>query len=215
MESLVKSPGSRGEVQRRPHRDNIQSSFDLLAELAKFNYPAVRFLDSVLVGRGREAPLGKAFLDVVGQNLVDSNMFIRAMVVSSAKDDGGGGGLDGGKKKSELFRFFGDFDIQVFYTTKLLSLVSVDNLTQENVSCLNTSLASINDVPAVTWPPVLLPSIPTHTHKKKNGIVTVRMQIILMLCRRRGKLGSALAAMEARAEGRDAMKNLRRLLLFW
>ncbi len=41
---------------------------------------------------------------------------------------------------SMLLSFFCNFNQHVRYIVKLIELVNVDNLTQENISCLNTSL---------------------------------------------------------------------------
>ena len=41
---------------------------------------------------------------------------------------------------SRLFAFFRDFDKHISYVINLIGLVNVNLLTQENVSCLNTSL---------------------------------------------------------------------------
>ena len=41
---------------------------------------------------------------------------------------------------SRLLAFFRDFDKHVGYVISLIGLVNVNLLTQENVSCLNTSL---------------------------------------------------------------------------
>ena len=54
-------------------REIIQSSFDLLGEIIKFNIDACEELDAILT---TEAKLKKTML-LINDNLVDSNMFIR------------------------------------------------------------------------------------------------------------------------------------------
>ena len=51
----------------------IQSSFDLLGEMIKFNFDACQQLDSIL---NTEAKLKKTMI-LINDNLIDSNMFIR------------------------------------------------------------------------------------------------------------------------------------------
>ena len=94
---------------------------------------------------------------------------------------------------SRFFAFFRDFDKHVSYVVSLIGLVNVNLLTQENVSCLNTSL------------------------------------VILMLNRKRGKLGELLKVISQRKDfeygisnvseghepGKRMLENLRTLLMFW
>ena len=55
------------------HKETIQSSFDLLGEMVKFNYDACKQMDTIL---NTESKLKKAMI-MVNNNLIDSNMFIR------------------------------------------------------------------------------------------------------------------------------------------
>jgi hypothetical protein len=55
------------------HKETIQSSFDLLGEMVKFNYDACKQMDTIL---NTESKLKKAMM-MVNNNLIDSNMFIR------------------------------------------------------------------------------------------------------------------------------------------
>jgi hypothetical protein len=55
------------------HKETIQSSFDLLGEMVKFNYDACKQMDTIL---NTESKLKKAMV-MVNNNLIDSNMFIR------------------------------------------------------------------------------------------------------------------------------------------
>lgn len=44
------------------------------------------------------------------------------------------------KKENKLLMYIGDFNKQLDYLYKLIKIINVQNLTQENVSCLNTTL---------------------------------------------------------------------------
>ena len=44
------------------------------------------------------------------------------------------------QKDSKLVNYIGDFQRQLDYLYKLINIITVQNLTQENVSCLNTTL---------------------------------------------------------------------------
>ncbi|KAG8181763.1 hypothetical protein JTE90_018071 [Oedothorax gibbosus] len=119
------------------HKEVLQSSFDLLGELVKFNVKAFMDLNTHVVSTAR-----RKLLSLMNSSLVDSNMFIRSLILSY-----------------ELFATSGDEDTKVFaeeccyvlvyvgslrtrvkYLQRLLNLINIHNLTQENVSCLNTAL---------------------------------------------------------------------------
>ncbi|GFY53685.1 hypothetical protein TNIN_156591 [Trichonephila inaurata madagascariensis] len=120
------------------HKEVLQSSFDLLGELMKFNIAAFIEFNSYMHNTAKQRKL----LSLMNSSLVDSNMFIRSLILSY-----------------ELFTSSGDEDLKAFaeeccyvlchvgnlktrinYLQRLLSLINIHTLTQENVSCLNTAL---------------------------------------------------------------------------
>lgn len=118
-------------------KEILQSSFDLLGELCKFNVEAFRNFDKVLSTDER----CEKFLEVVNRNLVDSNMFIRSLVLSyehfnSAQTEY----KDYSNSESRLLKHVSSLDMQLNYLQKLINVINVETLTQENVSCLNTTL---------------------------------------------------------------------------
>ncbi|RUS72825.1 hypothetical protein EGW08_019418 [Elysia chlorotica] len=139
-----------------PHKEILQSSFDLLGELIKFNIVAFKAFDEILATDQKF----EKFVNMVNRNLVDSNMFIRSLVLSlehfrsegseksllydSSPCSGAGGSGSGDhsplRKESKLVGYIGDFTRQLEYLFKLINNISVQTLTQENVSCLNTTL---------------------------------------------------------------------------
>ncbi|VDI28622.1 Trpc4-associated protein [Mytilus galloprovincialis] len=81
------------------------------------------------------------FTSTVNRNLVDSNMFIRSLILSLehlTNDESPC--RDYAKKENKLLMYIGDFNKQLDYLYKLIKIINVQNLTQENVSCLNTTL---------------------------------------------------------------------------
>ncbi|XP_041375962.1 short transient receptor potential channel 4-associated protein-like [Gigantopelta aegis] len=119
------------------HKEILQSSFDLLGEMVKFNIEAFKTFDEILVSQDK---LDK-FVLTVNRNLVDSNMFIRSLILSLehfiAEDKCE---PEYARKESKLLKYISDFDRQLEYLYKLINIINVQNLTQENVSCLNTTL---------------------------------------------------------------------------
>jgi len=117
-------------------KETIQSSFDLLGEMVKFNYDACKQMDGIL---NSESKLKKGMI-MVNNNLIDSNMFIRAMVLACDHFIQAGGEPAEFAASSRLMKHFREFDKHVQFVVQLVSILNVTELTQENVSCLNTSL---------------------------------------------------------------------------
>lgn len=136
-------------------REVIQSSFDLLGELTKYNFDACLEMDQLLntnikLKKGRRA---------IFANLVDSNMFVRAMILAADQflgrkvsptneedEEAPLGTTDDPALtfviNSKLMELFRGFEQHVMFTVELIRIIDVDNLTQENISCLNTALVS-------------------------------------------------------------------------
>ena len=125
-------------------KETIQSSFDLLGEIVKFCYEGCKQMDLIL---NTETKLKKALL-MVNNNLVDSNMFIRAMVLAAAHFIAAGGETEEFTRQSRLMKHFREFEKHVKFVAHLVSILEVAELTQENVSCLNTSLVTISFSPS-------------------------------------------------------------------
>ncbi|XP_052230247.1 short transient receptor potential channel 4-associated protein-like [Dreissena polymorpha] len=119
-------------------KEILQSSFDLLGELIKFNIEAFKTFDTIFTTDEKF----EKFISTVNRKLVDSNMFIRSLILSlehfRAEDEGQK--VDYAKRDSKLLKYIGDFRNQLDYLYRLISIIDVQNLTQENVSCLNTTL---------------------------------------------------------------------------
>ncbi|KAK3605673.1 hypothetical protein CHS0354_013470 [Potamilus streckersoni] len=118
------------------HKEILQSSFDLLGELIKFNIEAFKTFDSIFTTPQKF----EKFISTVNRNLVDSNMFIRSLVLSLEHFQSELNEFDLQKQGSKLLNYIADFSQQLDYLYKLITIIDVHNLTQENVSCLNTTL---------------------------------------------------------------------------
>ena len=94
---------------------------------------------------------------------------------------------------SRLFAFFRDFDKHLSYVVNLISLVNVNQLTQENVSCLNTSLVIL-------------------MLNRKRGKLDDMLKAI---SERKDSFGMTVDVSSDRGPGRRMMENLKTLLIFW
>jgi Trpc4-associated protein len=111
---------------------------DLSLQLMKYNLEGCRQMDTIL---NTEAKLKKAML-LINENLVDSNMFIRAMVLAADHFINKTGNL-AFALNSRLLTFFRGMDKHIGLIERLTKIVNVNSLTQENISCLNTALVKI------------------------------------------------------------------------
>ena len=94
---------------------------------------------------------------------------------------------------SRLFAFFRDFDKHLTYVVNLISLVNVNQLTQENVSCLNTSLVIL-------------------MLNRKRGKLESMLKVI---SERKDSFGMSVEMSSERGPGKMMLENLKTLLIFW
>eukprot|EP01028_Stygiella_incarcerata_P002984 TRINITY_DN15666_c0_g2_i1.p1 TRINITY_DN15666_c0_g2~~TRINITY_DN15666_c0_g2_i1.p1 ORF type:complete len:828 (-),score=178.61 TRINITY_DN15666_c0_g2_i1:62-2545(-) len=111
---------------------SLQTAFDLLGELIKFNVFAFRQLDSVLVD-----PVSfSSFYNVVMGSLVDSNVFLRSLYLS-ARYFSTHGSKKYDMRSSPLIRFLEE---ESEIVGALMESVTPDKISQENMCCLNTAV---------------------------------------------------------------------------
>ncbi|KAL0978601.1 hypothetical protein UPYG_G00172770 [Umbra pygmaea] len=119
-------------------RDVLQSYFDLLGELMKFNIDAFkRFNKYVSTGDKFQT-----FMTQINSSLVDSNMLVRCIVLSLDRFESQTDDVKVVEVLSEccLLSFMARVENRIAFLFRLVNIINVQTLTQENVSCLNTSL---------------------------------------------------------------------------
>ncbi|XP_020916846.1 short transient receptor potential channel 4-associated protein-like [Exaiptasia diaphana] len=131
LEHLVDHIGS-SEIKPK---EILQSSFDLLGELMKFNPIAFKIFNSVIDDKKFEK-----FTHILTSNVVDSNMLIRCLILSQERfvEEMPFGGVSTGVCR--LGTLINDWEQRMYLLNKLINSITVNTLTQENVSCLNTTL---------------------------------------------------------------------------
>ncbi|XP_044520307.1 short transient receptor potential channel 4-associated protein isoform X3 [Gracilinanus agilis] len=118
-------------------RDVLQSYFDLLGELMKFNIDAFKRFNKYI----NTDEKFQVFLNQINSSLVDSNMLVRCITLS----------LDRFESQSDmkvvhvlsecrLLSYMYQMNNRTTFLFRLINIIHVQTLTQENVSCLNTSL---------------------------------------------------------------------------
>ncbi|KAK8404993.1 hypothetical protein O3P69_001519 [Scylla paramamosain] len=138
-------------------KEVLQSTFDLLGELLKFNDKAYKRLDSLIAAEFKE----KQLFSLVTKNLVDSNMLVRSLVLSHdyfVRVQG----AEAFVAKSRTLHHVSTFRQRLSFLVQLIKTISVDTLTQENVSCLNTSLVILMLAHKHSELPLYLEALRTH-----------------------------------------------------
>ncbi|XP_022103399.1 short transient receptor potential channel 4-associated protein-like [Acanthaster planci] len=118
-------------------KEVLQSNFDLLAELMKFNHIAFKRFNKLIDTQEKL----DSFLKLVTENIVDSNMFVRCLILTldhfqREQPDN----YEYAMRSCRLLQFIRKREMRIRFLIKLINTVHVEILTQENVSCLNTTI---------------------------------------------------------------------------
>ncbi|XP_053309414.1 short transient receptor potential channel 4-associated protein [Spea bombifrons] len=119
-------------------RDVLQSYFDLLGELMKFNIDAFKRFNKYINTEEKF----QIFLNQINSSLVDSNMLVRCIALSLDRFESQSDDIKVAEVLSEcrLLSYMTQGSIRMSFLFRLINIIHVQTLTQENVSCLNTSL---------------------------------------------------------------------------
>ncbi|XP_065142128.1 transient receptor potential cation channel, subfamily C, member 4 associated protein b [Paramisgurnus dabryanus] len=118
--------------------DVLQSYFDLLGELMKFNIEAFKRFNKYVNTEEKF----QMFLTQINSSLVDSNMLVRCIVLSLDRFESQTEDMKVVEVFSEcrLLSYMAQMENRLTFLVRLINIINVQTLTQENVSCLNTSL---------------------------------------------------------------------------
>eukprot|EP00051_Salpingoeca_urceolata_P035254 m.28935 g.28935 ORF g.28935 m.28935 type:complete len:890 (-) comp8985_c0_seq1:40-2709(-) len=128
----------------------LQSCFDLLAEICKFNSFVFAALDKLLTQSKFDE-----FVQLTTRNLVASNVFIRVVFLSAEHFATRGDAA----AATRLAQFVLNPERRVKLLCDLLSVVTVTDLDQENICCLNTSLLFLVSASRASTLPSLLETL--------------------------------------------------------
>uniref|UniRef100_A0A8C9SYB8 Transient receptor potential cation channel subfamily C member 4 associated protein n=1 Tax=Scleropages formosus TaxID=113540 RepID=A0A8C9SYB8_SCLFO len=119
-------------------RDVLQSYFDLLGELMKFNIDAFKRFNRYV----NTDEKFQIFLNQINSSLVDSNMLVRCIVLSLDRFESQTEDIKVVEVLSKccLLSYMSHVENRLSFLFRLINIINVQTLTQENVSCLNTSL---------------------------------------------------------------------------
>ena len=111
-------------------KEVLQSCFDMLGELIKFNVNGFQLLDKEL----NETDKFNMFLTMINQSLIDSNMFLRSVFLSLEFFDLKSSLLEFDLNSNRILVFFGVFERRVSFICRMMSIINIHNLSQENIS---------------------------------------------------------------------------------
>ena len=119
----------------------LQISFDILGELVKFNRCCFLVIDYSFCDNTEFIEFTKKFISK--ENLIDSNVFIRGIVLSIHFFDtndkkNGFNEKDFFSNKSKLCKYVKDKLFDLFLA--LITIVKIENINQTNISCINTAM---------------------------------------------------------------------------
>jgi len=121
----------------------MQLSFDILGELIKFNRANFFLMNYYFVDNNEFLMFTKKIISK--ETLVDSNVFLRSIILSTYFFDKGDFEMGLDYEKNEFFtqnckfcRFINENMFLVFNT--LINIVKPDGINQTNISCINTAL---------------------------------------------------------------------------
>uniref|UniRef100_A0A8C2UHT5 Transient receptor potential cation channel subfamily C member 4 associated protein n=1 Tax=Coturnix japonica TaxID=93934 RepID=A0A8C2UHT5_COTJA len=118
-------------------RDVLQSYFDLLGELMKFNIDAFKRFNKYI----NTDEKFQIFLNQINSSLVDSNMLVRCITLSLDRfENQSDAKVAEVLSECRLLTYMSQMSMRMSFLFRLINIIHVQTLTQENVSCLNTSL---------------------------------------------------------------------------
>uniref|UniRef100_A0A674AZ25 Transient receptor potential cation channel, subfamily C, member 4 associated protein b n=1 Tax=Salmo trutta TaxID=8032 RepID=A0A674AZ25_SALTR len=123
-------------------RDVLQSYFDLLGELMKFNIDSFKRFNKYVNTEEKF----QTFMTQINSSLVDSNMLVRCIILSLDRFEIGMTRdvlclvIVEVLSECSLLSYMVRVENRLTILFRLVNIINVQTLTQENVSCLNTSL---------------------------------------------------------------------------
>ncbi|DAZ98961.1 TPA: hypothetical protein N0F65_000493 [Lagenidium giganteum] len=116
---------------------SFQSSFDLLGEMTKGNWRTLQLFHGLL-----DNSQFASFMEVVIKNLVDSNVFIRSMLLSLERFSKlPNVGTFGIAEDGEIDRMSEFLTVNIVRLLRdLMTIVTLDDVNHENICCLNTAI---------------------------------------------------------------------------
>lgn len=188
-------------------KEVIQSCFDMLGELVKFNSHGFRILDKELFDKEKF----NMFMRLINQSLVDSNMFLRSIFLSIEFFENNHASLESEIGLNQILTYFNSFERRINLLCKMINTINLHNLSQENVSCLNTTLVLLMLANRQNKMPQYLAAIQQKTAQISQMNEIISSQHITTPQSSNSQINSSPSLMSQI----DTMSNFKDLLMFW
>lgn len=119
------------EIEANKYAPALQTNFDLLGELVRHDATAMALLESAIVASERQS-----ILPLARENVLDSNVFIRALVLTADHFP------EGARQRWPTIVSFVEAGRPTLLR-RLIGTVTADDITQESICCVNTALVML------------------------------------------------------------------------
>lgn len=155
---------------------SLQTGFDLLGELMKFNREIFGEFNKLI---SSDTQFNK-FINNVTINLVDSNVFLRAMILSMEKfrEEDAKNNTSYPFSTCRIAKFLEESHIQL--VIDLMTVISVEDINQENICCVNTALVLLIFARRHHQIPIYLQAVrEQESMKGKPGCISINFRKLL------------------------------------
>lgn len=189
-------------------KEVLQSCFDMLGELIKFNTNGFDILNKQL----NETDKFNMLLRMINQSLVDSNMFLRSIFLSIEFFENNQSVLNLKISSNKLLSYFDSFERRIALLCRMINTINIHNLSQENVSCLNTTLVLLMLANRRNSLPKYLKSIKS---KSIEMLLTGDLNTFNPLNANTSQFRASNTTQTQQSTPIDLITNFRDLLIFW
>eukprot|EP00949_MAST-11_sp_MAST-11-sp1_P005239 g5239.t1 len=175
----------------------LQSSMDLIAEIVRFSPYVLRMLERYLITSSRF----ERFMNVVRENLVDSNVFVRSLFLTVATAHANPHWthlID----NSRIVSFLEEKKFDILYDLCLIT--SVENISQENLCCVNSAVIILLLEKRRSNLASAIATLRERSHTSKGKDATENAQP-----------ANKVRGSKTKNATLPAIENLRRMLWFW
>lgn len=145
---------------------------------------------------------------MINQSLIDSNMFLRSIFLSIDFIEQNADLLNFKISSNKVLNYFDLFERRILFLSRMMSIINVLNLSQENISCLNTTLIVL----MIAHKRQLLSK---YLKALKSKSLEMMLSNDFMQVNNDVTVSNNTDGSNAPAQSADFMLNFKDLLLFW
>lgn len=145
---------------------------------------------------------------MINQSLIDSNMFLRSIFLSIDFIEQNVEVLNFKIASNKVLNYFDLFERRILFLSRMMGIINVLNLSQENISCLNTTLIVLMIAHKRQLLPKYLKALKSKSLESmlSNDFIHVNSD---------SAINSDTSGSNAPSQSADFMLNFKDLLVFW